>query len=101
MKAFFLPIFSLILYNYSFAQDSLYISKQDTVYVILPQTDVYTSTKFKGFRFVTSGNRETNEENFYIENNNPISIYTQKMGRDNKKVKRKDFSQKNIRRKQK
>lgn len=88
-------IFLIISVNKAFAQDILSLAKQDTVYVILPETETLTSLNYNGFKYSSSGNGRENEGHFYTTDKYPISIYTKKIDDKNLRVKRKTFFRKN------
>lgn len=88
-------IFILLICNLCIAQDTISIAKQDTVYVILPETDESVTLNYNGFKFRSSGNGRENEMTFFMEDNRRIDIGTRKFDKKNRKVKRKDFFKKN------
>lgn len=88
-------ILFLLFANFCFAQDTISIAKQDTVYIVLPQTEKHTTKLFKDFKFVTGGNGKINEELFFMKDNRRIAIITDRSDKNNKLVKRKDFLKKN------
>ncbi|MGV3459114.1 MAG: hypothetical protein ACO1N9_01540 [Flavobacterium sp.] len=79
----------------SFAQDPTFIAKQDTIYIILPQSEQPISTEYPDFKLIISGNGAIYEENFYMKDNHHIFIYTQKKHKENKVVKRESFFKNN------